>query len=293
MKFLLQHRQLLENVPSASGIALLNEILYVVGDNSAWLYELNRSYDVTSKQLLMQGITNHLIPKASKPDFEAMTNIEIHGKSELLIFGSGSKSPERNTMARIQFLDQIQSTIHDLSKFYQALTLTEHMEGQELNIEAAATVADNLYLFNREHNIMWQIPLAAFLKYVEGTGALPPIFTHRLILPKHDKLQVKISGASTIIGTNQLVYVASIEDAPNTYDDGEVLGSYVGLIDLNLLKNEYQPDCIAILDDVEPLLIKVESVEVLKIVGSQTIKLVMVTDSDGGDSELLVGELDW
>src|SRR5690606_20190408 len=128
----LQHQQVLQGVPSASGVVQLDSSLYVVGDNSAWLYKLNDRYDVIGKELLVEHLTDSILPKISKPDFEAMTIWEIHGKKEILIFGSGSKSPERNTMVRVRFLDSVQRSVHDIAGFYEALLQTEQMEGQDL-----------------------------------------------------------------------------------------------------------------------------------------------------------------
>ncbi|MEO6346856.1 MAG: hypothetical protein ABIO60_03010 [Aquaticitalea sp.] len=90
-----------------------------------------------------------------------------------------------------------------------------------------------------------------------------------------------------------MAFTASLENTPNTDDDGEILGSNIGIINLENLKDGYQPQCIQIETNSQPITIKVESVEVIKVIGPKELKLVLVTDSDGGDSELIIGNFTW
>lgn len=293
MNFTLLHRQVINGVPSASGIVQLGNTLYVIGDNSAWLYQLNNQYEVTNQHSLVAGNTDSILPKATKPDFEAMTSIDIDGEMELLIFGSGSKSPERDGIVRVSFKDGIQTKLFDASTLYTDLRASTHLDAQSLNIEAAATIGNTLYLFNREHNLLLEYPLNEFLNFLNGLNELPSYNLYHINLPRYNGLDAKFSGASAMIGSQQLVFTASLEDTPNTYDDGEVIGSYVGIINLEYLKDGYQPQCILIADNSKPIAIKVESVEVLETINPNELKLVLVTDSDGGESELLVGSLTW
>ncbi|MEO6346858.1 MAG: hypothetical protein ABIO60_03020 [Aquaticitalea sp.] len=86
MKFNLQHRQILRGIPSASGIEQIGNELYVIGDNSPWLYQLNELFEVIDKHLLLENVKDNSPPKALKPDFEAMKNVKIDEEMELLIF---------------------------------------------------------------------------------------------------------------------------------------------------------------------------------------------------------------
>lgn len=293
MKLFVQHRQVLSGIPSASGIAEVGDSLYVIGDNSAWLYQLNKHYEVTDKIVLLEGIIDSILPKASKPDFEAMTTIQNDGEVELLIFGSGSKSPERDVIARVRLKDSIQTNVYDATAFYDALRSSTHLDAKSINIEAAATIGNALYLFNREHNLLLEYSIKDVLGFLQGFNDLPTYNLYRINLPQLHGLNAKFSGASDVPGTKQLVFTASVEDTPNTYDDGEVIGSYIGIIDIEDLKDGYQPICHLITDKLKPIAIKVESVEILETTSPNELKLVFVTDSDGGESELLVAKLKW
>lgn len=293
MTFNLQHRQILNGIPSASGIVQIENVLYVIGDNSAWLYQLDALYEVKQKYTLLENSTDSILSKASKPDFEAMTSFEIDNEMNLLIFGSGSKSPERDVLVRVQFKDSIRSKVYDLGILYDSLRNSKYLNSESLNIEAAATIGNTLYLFNREHNLVFEYVLDEILGFLEGQNELP---LHKIVLinlPKINGLSAKFSGASAIEDSHQLVFTASVENTPNTYDDGEIVGSYVGVINIEDLKDGYQSPCVLIRNDLKNLPIKVESVEVLEVIDINTLKLALVTDSDGGESELLIGNLTW
>lgn len=293
MNFTLQQKQTLNGIPSASGIIHWNGELYVIGDNSAWLYQLDTAFEVKQKQILLEGISDSILPKLSKPDFEAMTKCKVEGKTELLIFGSGSKSPNRDILVRVQNKGPFQTKTYDLSNFYENLRTSTKMEGHLLNIEAAATKDDDLFLFNRENNIMWKLSIKGFIAFLEDGKNIPDLTIYQINLPKLNTLQIKISGATEVVGSNLLIFTASVEDTPNPIDDGEVLGSYLGIISLDDVMDGYSPKFLPITNNNQYIPIKVESVEVLQSNGNRQLQLVMVTDSDGGESELLIGELSW
>ncbi len=293
MTLTVQHRQVLSGIPSASGVVRADNVLYVIGDNLAWLYQLDDHYEITDKVLLLGGITDSILPKASKPDFEAMTTIQNNSEVELLIFGSGSKSPERDVIARVRLKDRTQTIVDGAASFYNAIRSSKHLDAESLNIEAAATVGNALFLFNREHNLILEFSLNDIIDFLNGLNDLPTYKVYSINLPLLNGLNAKFSGASAVPNSQQLVFTASVEDTPNTYDDGKVLGSYVGIIDIEDLKNGYQPLCKLITDDLKPISIKVESVEVLDVFAPNELKIVLVTDSDGGESELLVCKLKW
>lgn len=287
------HRQELKGIPSASGIVKVEDTLFVIGDNSVWLYELNAQFETVDRHLLMEGVTDSIVPKISKPDFEAMTSLGEDNAKELLIFGSGSKEPERNTMIKFQLKNGNKVNVYDLTTLYDAIKSSTSINAATLNIEGATTVGDRLFLFNRETNMVLEFSLEAFLNYLDTNGTIPKLKTYQLQLPKLQGLQVKVSGATTVPDTNQILITASIEDSPNTYDDGEVLGSYVGLISLDQLKDDYQPTCVLLEEGNQLLKVKVESLEIVQMMNDRHCQIVLVTDSDGGASELILAELNW
>src|SRR5690606_31605005 len=103
-------------------------------------------------------------------------------------------------------------------------------------------------------------------------------------------MEAGFSGATIL--QNKLIFTASVEDTPNAIDDGEILGSYVGIIDLQHLTDQMQPPCVRVSDDSRPLHIKVEAVAVTASTDTRA-ELLLFTDPDGGHSELLKATLEW
>jgi hypothetical protein len=277
----------LVDIPSASGIAKVDDQLFVVGDNSPYLFALSDRFQIQNRFLLPLEVNDTIIPKKQKPDFEAITAVASNGKKRLLIFGSGSKSPERDVLMIVDVDSPHNIRKFSLTDFYTAIIASTSLTSDSLNIEAAAAIEDRLLLFNREENMVLEFPLSGFLAHIENDVPVPG-FTHCcLTLPKIDGVQAKISGASAIPNESTLVFTASVEDNPNPIDDGAILGSFVGLLDIDAIENHFAPDCFLLKENHDPLTIKVESVEVINRNEDHSLHLLLVTDSDGAASELL------
>lgn len=93
MKFISSNHINLENVPGGSGIVKAGHGYHVIGDDSLFLFTLNKEFQVVSKTPLVDsfGFSDERIKKSQKPDFESF---EMAGEKKLVVFGSGSKSPQ-------------------------------------------------------------------------------------------------------------------------------------------------------------------------------------------------------
>ncbi len=94
-KFTLELLFQIIGIGSASGLIYKSPSLYVIGDNSGYLYE----YNMEAKDLQQHAIIENAsanIAKKDKPDFEAITSFD----DKLYVFGSGS-TPKRNKMVEI------------------------------------------------------------------------------------------------------------------------------------------------------------------------------------------------
>ncbi len=287
MELTILDRQILKDVASASGIAMANNEMYVIGDNTPWIFKLNNQFQVSEKQGLLSGIQDSIIPKKLKPDFEAMTSIQSGNSTQILVFGSGSRSPQRDILVRFYPDDSTQTKRYSLEKFYSHIKSSTSLDSNTLNIEGATASGNRLYLFNRGKNIILQFNLDNFISYLEGNDGFPPMKEYIIQLPVWNEMQATFSGASFMPDTNDIVFTASLENNLNPIADGKIFGSYVGIIHTDALKNGYRPDCVLITEKNEPLKIKVESVEVLTNKQSGQSELLLVTDSDGGVSEFI------
>ncbi|MCB0565648.1 MAG: hypothetical protein KDD01_14855 [Phaeodactylibacter sp.] len=288
-------RQVLEGVPSASGLEILDKTLYAIGDNSPFLYRINNSYQIEEKQPIasVEGLVNGVTPKEYKLDFEAIACVEKKEGKEFLIFGSGSKSPQRDNMVRVNLATGAVQT-YSLVAFYNKLKESAQLEEGALNIEGAVVKNEELFLFNRGENLILKYKLEELEGYLAGNRDSPPApETYLINLPDIKGIKAGFSGAAIVPNEDQVLFTASVENTEDWINDGEVLGSFVGMIDLKGLKNNFKPDCVRLIDKGKPLNVKVESLAVFYPTLHNDLRLLLVTDSDGGDSELFEANLHW
>lgn len=291
MNFKLIEKQDLAGIPSASGIEITQNGLYAVGDDSPWLFRLTDKFEIEEKIPLLpeRPLPDSIFEKLVKPDFEAMCKIN-EGGTKLYVFGSGSKSPERDVLVEVDLSKEITTKEYSLLNFYKALKTQAKISDTELNIEGAEVVEDHLYLFNRGRNIIFRYSLSGFQKYLSGITEVPLPEVYNYELPEINGIEAGFSGASYSTGAKALIFTATVEDTSNWIDDGEVLGSFLGVIFLDDMENR-KPLWVAIKDKGEILKIKVESVTILPPYQKEKADLLMVTDSDGDVSEILTGTL--
>ena len=278
-------RQELTSIPSASGIEIMEGAIFIIGDNSPFLFQLDSNYSLKEK-IQIASVTdaaNGIIPKSIKPDYEAMASAKLENDNVLFVFGSGSKSHGRDSLLIVHLVSK-KVEHYSLTGFYKEIKSRANLTPEDLNIEAAAIHDNTLYLFNRGKNTIIECPLNAFMNHLLKKGESPALKSYRVILPVADNRQAGFSGAT--ISNDKIVFTASVENTTNWIDDGEITGSYVGIIKPDELKDNYSPACIPIKEKGKVLKIKAESVAVVSHVNN-TLDLLLVTDSDGGASELI------
>ena len=222
----------LNKIPSGSGIAKVGEHYYVVGDDSPYLFLLDKDFKTISKTLLIDTEYDaaHRIIKAEKPDFEAL---ELIAANELIIFGSGSKIPHRDIFIHIILGNHPNLETYDITAFYQNLKDLPIFSDSELNIEATAFYDHRLFLFNRNKNLILAFQYADLLAYIKGEKAFSlPIIKH-FALPRLNGIEAGFSGATSLKNQPKLLFTASVENTTNAYDDGEIMGRFIGMIDIS------------------------------------------------------------
>jgi hypothetical protein len=283
------------NIPSASGMEIVNDSIFIIGDDSAWLYILNNQFELVERVPLFshESLTTGRIPKISKPDFESMALFHVHGHDHLLIAGSGSLSPQRDVAFIIDPKPPYTYTQVSLTSIYDDLrSRPEIVHTGKLNIEGMAATYQQLFLLQRGNisglNVLISYDLPAFYEYITGKSLLlPPPEIHTYTLPALSGRQSGFSGATSIPGMNALLVTASVEDTDNEIDDGAVLGSYAGIIDLESHSFQYTP----FTENGQPFTGKVESIAIQQKVNVHSLLAIAVTDNDSGASDLLVLEI--
>ncbi|MDQ3292376.1 MAG: hypothetical protein M3Q05_13895 [Bacteroidota bacterium] len=289
-------QKLLSNLPSASGLEVIGDKLYIIGDDSPLLYQLQaNTWELTQTYPLLE--TEHFatgrIPKSLKPDLECLTSFIFNDITYLLAFGSGS-TPMRNTGYLVKMADSPEESPFvqaiSLNPLYQALQAdTTVTAGGSLNLEAAATSPENLYLFQRSVNngpdALLTFSLPAFMNYLQHPSHnLPEYTVVSLQLPQINGYKAGFSGASYF--DNKLFVTASVENTNDAYLDGEVLGSFAGYIPVN--QNSEPTFYTARLRDGTGQFYsgKVESISILQKEENDQYQAFAITDNDNGQSEI-------
>lgn len=216
-------------IGSASGLFLKENALYLIGDNSAYFYE----YELKSSELNRYAINENPtenIEKKLKPDFEALAFYE----NSFYLFGSGS-TENRTNMVELNSNTKERISTLDLSVLYKRMRVLADINAENFNIEGVVHTGDIWYFFNRGN----------------GNSGKNIVFTfHGKNLTKESKITYsefklpKIKGVSTsftdaIKVDDKFYFLAAAENSNSTYNDGEVLGSIIGCIDIKTMKLKF------------------------------------------------------
>ena len=109
----------LPNYPSGSGLACHNGHIYIMGDDAPYLLVLDSLLDPTDSIRIFET-SEKRIAKEIKPDTEAITIIKKNDTGALLIVGSGSLSPSRDSCYLLNLFGK-EIKKYGLDSFYQRL----------------------------------------------------------------------------------------------------------------------------------------------------------------------------
>lgn len=288
----------LPEVSSGSGLAILEDKIYIVGDDSPYLYELDSQFALTDKHLLLEGLpTEGRIPKTVKPDFECMAEERTDQGTSLWMFGSGSQSPERDLL--VIYDPKVPESLrkYTLTGFYERIVALAGIQQEQLNLEAAVILDGKLYLFNRGSNQLAIMPLAQLKSYLADASSsdlsLIDIKILELELAKVGNMQSRFSGACALPGTTGILFSATLEDTDNWIDDGEIHGSMLGILDTQHPESFSKQDMAFVKRaDGQTALEKIESVSFLSHDLQGQLRLLAVADNDDGTSGLFTLQLD-
>ncbi|MES2409837.1 MAG: hypothetical protein V4535_00185 [Bacteroidota bacterium] len=211
----------IEGIGAASGLVCHDNSLFIISDNSTLLYHYNLTGKTYEKIKLFEN-RPEVLAKKDKPDFEAITLFE----NKLYIYGSGS-TKKRNT--RVTFNPETKEIKEkDISKIYKRLIESISITDNDLNIEGVIIKDKIIYFFQRGN----------------GLNATNGVFCYdrkskivqfkAITLAKINGIEATFTDAILIDDT--IYFLAAAENTCSTYDDGEVMGSIIGTIDLKKME---------------------------------------------------------
>jgi hypothetical protein len=292
MKATIQKRIPMPGIFSASGLEFMDEQLYIIGDDSPWLYLLDYEGSLLSKHKLFDSPHLLKIPKAEKEDLESLTSLVFEGKEWLFTLGSGSKKHTRNKGFLIE-KNSFEILELDLSGVFSDLRQCRDIVGtNRLNIEGLTATSDELVLFVRgnvsKKNVTLSYPLNNFLAHLLYQEKLKAPFLKDYDLPSISGWLSGFSGATYSKEKDCFLFTSSVEVTNDEINDGATLGSFVGIIDR--AAEGKLIGCAPIIENDEYYTGKVESIAIVKE-AADMFHAFAVTDADGGESELIQIEI--
>ena len=320
MKAIIKNKIILKEIYSASAVELIDNQLFIIGDNSPFLFVLDLEGNIKNKVQIFdieedsnESIT--IIPKKEKPDFEASCVLNINQKKYLFVVGSGS-SEKRNlaVLIDLETFEVKKISLKNLYKlFAKFISLSINAQNDALNIEGLCANHRAVYFFQRGNingnNFIFSIFIDDMINYLfseKQTINIKKINKQRVALPSIKGIFSGFSGAcfADNQGNNwqntiqQILWTSSVENTKNAIDDGSVLGSFLGTYNLH----NQQIDSAIIENNTENntsnnsensvFLGKVEGICVVDWSNDLFPKQVIaVTDADGGCSEMLFIEI--
>jgi hypothetical protein len=225
-KLTLEHFIKIIGLGSASGLIYQDQFIFLISDNSSFLYK----YGIIEKELIkIPLLANSLenIRKKDKYDFESI----VLKDKKLHLLGSGS-TPKRHK--RISY-DLENSAIEekDLSKLYKQLKQISSISDDELNIEGAIYNNKKWCLFQRGNGINSKNGVFVF-KSLKKSIDFEFIGVQ---LPKIKQYETSFTDA--ILVDDKIYFLATAENTTSTYTDGEILGSIIGRMNSNTFEIEF------------------------------------------------------
>ncbi len=275
----------LDFYPSASAAEWLDHRLYIMGDDATHVLVLDSNWQVLDSIRLFPG-QQARTPKEQKADIESITVVNVSRQPRLLLMGSGSLSPQRDSAILV---DPYNRTV---TRFSTAIFLSR-IRGTglpEINLEGAATTQNKLLFANRGH-------LGFPKNYL--------VVTEPLFWQQQDTTQIKliklgaatssktfcgISGLTYAACCDQLIVTVSTEATQNVHEDGTIGKSYLWIVDNISGKLKYaaiNPDREIDLEALDPAF-KGQKIESVCITGvtKNFLQLALTADNDNGSSKL-------
>jgi hypothetical protein len=217
----------IDGIGAASGLYCRDNLLHIISDSGTSLYRCELAGGSLQKiPLTVSGIAEN-IPKKLKPDFEA-----IAPDGDLLyIFGSGS-TENRNKMVVFDMLSEKVISENDISGLYRQMRTIANIGIDDLNIEGVVCRGSQWYFFQRGNGPARQNGIFIVSGKPDNTGQVTAYISFPL--PAINRSPATFTDA--VLAGNTIYFLATAENSNSVYEDGEVVGSMIGAIDIDSMR---------------------------------------------------------
>lgn len=216
LSFTLDFQFQIAGIGAASGLVLKDDVLYLVSDNSSFLYQYELQEKTLHKIKLVENSEENS-SKKDKMDFEVLAQ-----KGEkLYLFGSGSTDKREK---RISYhLGNKNIKVKNLSSLYKKMKKVSTISDSDFNIEGAIFYHEKWILFQRGNGESAQNGIFEINKKKE-------IKFTPIELPTIQNTKATFTDA--ILVADAIYFLAAAEASDSTYADGAILGSLIGCLSL-------------------------------------------------------------
>lgn len=206
----------IKGISAASGLLYSQNVLFLISDSSSFLYQ----YDIEKSLLLKFPLVKEPAENILKQDKLDLESITQNG-NQIILLGSGS-TEKRTTMFTLDLSTDALKT-QDLKPLYQKLKTVSELNDDQFNIEGAIYANETMVLFQRGNSKDSQNGIFLIPNNQKDNIRFIPI-----ILPTLDGIETTFTDA--ILVNDTIYFLACAENTSSTYEDGEVLGSILGIM---------------------------------------------------------------
>lgn len=229
-----------EGVRAASALVRLGSRLIIGQDDSNFAAIISEG-KITGLRLFDNVAGDTYSPerknKAEKPDIELGATFSVGGQDAAVMFGSGSTARRMRAAWITEADGELSVQSRDISSLYQAAMQRLGLGPDVLNLEGCAPAGDKIVFFQRGNGaggvnatfaVKQQTLEAALLegKKIEASDVRE---LRRYDLSRYAPAGLGFSDA-TPLPDGRILFLAAAEDSPNTFDDGAILGSVLGVL---------------------------------------------------------------
>lgn len=269
----------LAEIPSASGVEVVDSEIWMVGDDSPYLFQYDKELNLIEKFKISEAdsMVNNRVLKTIKADFESIAR---KGDS-LLILGSGSVKNTRDTLVIFSLNQKNVINKINIRSIFDKYKLIGKAD-TEVNFEGLAISSNKIYFFNRgnisDQNDVLIISIDQFDSFL-NKKVISDKTIQNFKLPQINDFTSGFSGACLSEDEKYLYFTSSVEATTDVYHDGEVLGSFIGRIELESNEIKFWP----LKENNEFVITKLESISIMENT-EEFIKFVCTSDNDDGTS---------
>jgi hypothetical protein len=149
----------------------------------------------------------------------------------------------------------------------------------------------SIFLFNRNGNDIFRLETADLAAFITTNGHSSIKNIHPRLsfaLPSASGIRSAFSGAC-VLDDQHILFSASAEASPNVYDDGDISGSYIGILSVDPASFSIQKKSIVAIKDKNGAVIKdkIESIDIAGNYDNGDIRAFAIVDNDDGRSKFL------